>query len=96
MKNKLFSTLLLGSVLCMGLPNLLAQDDVHHDPGFKQDMRNAGHETKDAAKDTGHGVESGTKKTWHSTKRGTKKATHHVAHETHEGAEHVERKTDPN
>jgi Ni/Co efflux regulator RcnB len=46
------------------------------DSGAKQDMKDAGHETKDAAKDAGHGVDQGTKKAYHKTKHGTKKAWH--------------------
>jgi len=46
------------------------------DTGAKQDMKNAGHETKDAAKDAGHGVKQGTKKAYHKTKHTTKKAWH--------------------
>lgn len=53
----------------------------------KQDMKNAGHDTKDAARDTGrdtkdaardagHGVKHGTQKAYHSTKRHTKHAAH--------------------
>ncbi|HEX4031370.1 MAG TPA: hypothetical protein VHX20_13455 [Terracidiphilus sp.] len=44
--------------------------------GAKQDMKDAGHDTKDAAKDTGKGVKKGTKKAYHKTKKGTKKAWH--------------------
>jgi hypothetical protein len=91
MKTKLFSAVLLGAVCFMGVPSILSQST---DPGFKQDMRNAGHDTKDAGKDTGHGIEHGTKKTWHSTKRHTKHITHKAAHKTDEGAQHVERSTD--
>jgi hypothetical protein len=40
----------------------------------KQDMKDAGHETKNAAKDAGRGTKQGTKKVYRSTKRGTKKA----------------------
>jgi hypothetical protein len=32
------------------------------DSGAKQEMKDAGHESKDAAKDVGHGVKQGTKK----------------------------------
>lgn len=39
-----------------------------------QDIKDAGHDTKDAAKDTGHGVKKGTTKAWHGTKKGTEKA----------------------
>ena len=65
MRNKLLSTALVATVLSIGLP-VIAQSST--DPGFKQDMKDAGHSTKDAAKDTGNGVKSGTKKTWHDTK----------------------------
>jgi hypothetical protein len=94
MKNKLFSAVLLSSVICIGVPSIVAQNS-STDPGFKQDMKNAGHHTKDAAKDTCNGVKSGTKKTWRKTKRGTKKATHKTARKTDEGARNVERKTEP-
>jgi len=49
-----------------------------NDTGAKRDMKDAGHETSDAAKDTGRGVKQGTKKAYHKTKRGTKKAAHKV------------------
>ena len=39
-----------------------------------QDVKDAGHDTKDAAKDTGHGVAKGTKAVAHGTKKGTNKA----------------------
>jgi hypothetical protein len=44
--------------------------------GTKQDMKSAGHETKNAAVDTGHGIKTGTKKAYHKTKHGMKKAFH--------------------
>lgn len=91
-KAKLLSTVLVASVLSIGLP-VIAQSST--DPGFKQDMKDAGHSTKNAAKDTGHGVKSGTKKTWHATKHTTKKATHKTAHKTDQGARKVENKTNP-
>ena len=49
-----------------------------------QDMKDAGHSTKKAAKKTGHDV-----------KKGTKKVTHKAAKKTKEGAEKVEDKTAP-
>lgn len=52
-----------------------------------QDMRAAGHNTTDAAKDTGRGVKKGTKKAYHSTKKGTKKA-YHKSKNTVKGAAH--------
>ncbi|MHB1674556.1 MAG: hypothetical protein ACYCSP_09930 [Acidobacteriaceae bacterium] len=65
MKVKFLSTTLVAAVLSIGLP-VIAQSST--DPGFKQDMKSAGHSTNNAAKDTGNGVKSGTKKTWHKTK----------------------------
>lgn len=54
------------------------------DTTAKQDMKDAGHDTKMAAKKTGHKV-----------KKGTKKATHKAAKKTRQGAEKVEDKTAP-
>jgi hypothetical protein len=54
------------SILSTGF--VLAQD------GAKQDMKAAGTDTKNAAKDTGHGVATGTKKAYHTTANGTKTA----------------------
>jgi hypothetical protein len=39
-----------------------------------QDMKSAGHETKDAATDAGHATVKGTKKAAHATKKGRAKA----------------------
>jgi len=54
------------------------------DTSAKQDMKNAGHDTKMAAKKTGHKV-----------KKGTKKAAQKTAKTTKEGAQKVEDKTAP-
>src|ERR1700760_812854 len=73
------------------------------DPGAKQDMKNAGHDTTHAVSSAGHGVAhgtetgyhktvSGTKKGYHKTVHGTKKAYHKTAHATENGADHVEGK----
>ncbi len=43
-----------------------------------QDMKNAGTDTKSAAKSTGHGISKGTKKGYSKTKHGTKKVYHKV------------------
>lgn len=53
-----------------------------NDQSVGQDMKDAGHATKQAAKKTGHKV-----------KRGVKKGTHKAAKKTREGAEKVEDKT---
>jgi Ni/Co efflux regulator RcnB len=58
----------------------------------KQDMKDAGNATKDAAKDTGRA----TKKTATKTGKATKKATNKTAQKTKEGAQKVEDKTQPN
>ena len=78
----------LTAVLTFGMSSAFApaQD------GAKQDMKNAGTETKDAAKDAGHGVSKGTKKAYHKTKRGTKKAYHKTARGTKHVANKVEGK----
>jgi hypothetical protein len=47
-----------------------------------QSMKNAGTDTKDAAKDTGHAVAHGTKTATHKTVHGTRTATHKTVHGT--------------
>jgi len=61
----------------------------------KQDMKDAGHDTKQAAKKTGHGIAKGTKTAARKTKNGTKKVVHGAAHGTKKAADKVEDKTDP-
>jgi DNA mismatch repair protein MutH len=48
----------------------------------KQDMKDAGHETKEAAKDTGHATKKTAKKAGHKVKRGTHKAAKKVEDKT--------------
>jgi hypothetical protein len=67
----LVSTLVCGPALGFSQPTSPSQDS-----GAKQDMKDAGHESKEAVKDAGQGVKQGTKKAYHKTKRGTKKAWH--------------------
>ena len=66
-----FSTMILGAALLCVPAFALSQQT---DSGAKQDMKDAGHETKAAAKDAAHGTKQGTKKAYHKTERGTKKA----------------------
>jgi hypothetical protein len=73
----------LSLVLLLGVS--FAQDSA------KQDMKDAGHETKDAAKDVGHATKKTAKKAGHKVKKGTHKA----ARKTEEGAQKVEDKTNP-
>jgi hypothetical protein len=71
------SAFILGAVsLCGPGFGLFQPSSPSQDSGAKQDMKAAGHETKDAAKDTGSGVKQGTKKAYHVTKHDTKKAWH--------------------
>ena len=58
-----------------------------------QDMKNAGSETKDAAKDVGKGVKKGTVKTGKAIKHGTKKGVHKAAGATENGSEKMREKT---
>jgi hypothetical protein len=62
------------------------------DQSPKQDMKDAGHATQDAARDTGRA----TKKTGHAVKKTTKKAANKTARKTKEGSQKVEDKTRPN
>jgi Ni/Co efflux regulator RcnB len=62
----------------------------------KQDMKDAGHATKDAAKDTGRATKKTAKRTGHAVKRTSKKAANKTAEKTRRGAEKVEDKTQPN
>ena len=67
---------LLGAVLASAPALAWSQDSA------KQDMKAAGHETKNAAKDAAHGTKKGTEKAYNSTKRGTKKAWHKTKNTT--------------
>jgi hypothetical protein len=71
LKRQLLGTLLGAALIC---GPACSWAELSQDSGSKQDMKNAGHETKDAAKDTGRGIKKGSKKAYHSTKNGTKKA----------------------
>ncbi|HEX6495331.1 MAG TPA: hypothetical protein VF018_07610, partial [Acidobacteriaceae bacterium] len=64
-------TLVATTALVMGgfAPVVLAQT-------AGQDIKNAGHDTKAAAKDTGRGIAKGTKKGYEKTKEGTEKGYH--------------------
>jgi hypothetical protein len=58
-----------------------------------QDMKDAGHETKEAAKDAGKGTVHATKTAARKTKNGTKHVAHATADATRRGADKVEGKT---
>lgn len=73
---------LLSPVLLLTLATGIALAQT--DQGAGQDIKDAGHSTKQAAKKTGRKV-----------KRGTKKGTHKAAVKTRRGAQKVEDKTEP-
>ncbi len=78
--------LTIAAILALGI-SAFAQD------GAKQDMKDAGHETKMAAKDVGHGTVKATKKTGHAIKKGTKNTVHAAASGTEKGADKIKDKT---
>jgi len=59
--------ILIGTIAAFGLTGF-AQDTA------KQDMKNAGTETKNAAKDAGKAVKKGSRKTTHAAKKGVNKS----------------------
>lgn len=89
MKN--IAILLAAGVMGMGLTvgTAIAQESAG------QDMKDAGHATKQAGKDVGHGTATAAKKTGDATKTTTKKVVHKGAQKTDEGATKVENKTEP-
>jgi hypothetical protein len=73
------SALVLGTALAC-IPAIgMAQSS---DSGAKQDMKNAGTDTKNATKSAGNGIKKGTKKSVNATKSGTKKAYNKTANTT--------------
>jgi predicted small secreted protein len=58
-----------------------------------QDIKNAGHETKEAAKDAGKGTAKAAKTGARKTKNGVKKGAHATASGVEKGADKVEDKT---
>jgi hypothetical protein len=89
--NRSFAAYLLGAILLFGTVPAWTQSTpdtaASQDSGVKQDLKTAGHDTKDAAKDTGHAVKQGTKKSYHATKNGTKKVWHKTKNTTKGAAE---------
>ncbi len=68
MKLAKVSGMILATAMTLGVSSFaIAQDS------GKQDIKNAGSETKEAVKDTGRGIGHGTKKVYHKTKRGVHK-----------------------
>lgn len=71
------------------------QDPPKQDGSAKQDMKDAGKDTKKAAKDAGKGTKTAAKKTGTATKNTAEKAVNKTAAKTGEGAERVKDKTKP-
>lgn len=83
----------LSAALALGMSAGVAR--AQQDTGAKQDMQNAGHETKDAARDTGQGIDKGTHKAYHKTKYHSKKAWHSTKYHTKRAAHKVHNTVDP-
>ena len=95
---------ILALLVLLGLSIALAKASRPQDEpqGAKQDMKDAGHETKKAAKKTGSAVEKGTKKVGHKSEGAAKKTgsavekgTKKAGHEVKKGTEKVAGKTEP-
>jgi hypothetical protein len=86
---KMAGRLLVLLVGLMGVSLTAPQDSA------KQDMKDAGHDTKEAAKDAGRATQKAAKKTGHTVKKTTQSVTHKAAQKTDEGAKKVEDKTKP-
>ena len=84
----------LGTALvCAPASGFSQPSNPSQDNGAKQDMKDAGHETKDAAKDTGRAVDRGTEKAYHSTKQHTKKTYHSTKRGTEKAWDKTENTT---
>ena len=81
------------SLVCGPALGWSQQSAPSQDSGAKQDMKDAGHETKSAAKDTGHAINQGTDKAYHSTKHQTKKAYHSTKRGTEKAWDKTENTT---
>jgi len=85
MKTRNWAHKLLVPALAMGMGSGMAFAQT-----AGQDMKDAGHETKEAAKDTGRATKRATKTAVRKTKNGAKTA----GHETKEGAKEAGRRTE--
>lgn len=89
-RNWIPSLCLAGSLL-FGSAGVALAAAPQDNQGAKQDMKDAGHDTKAAAKNTGNA----TKKTAKKAGNATKKATNKTAQKTKQGAQKVQDKTSP-
>ena len=77
------SAFLLGAALVFAPALGFSQDSTpRQDNSAKQNMKDAGHDTRNAAKDAGEGTKQGTRRAYHKTKAGTKKAWHKTRNTT--------------
>jgi hypothetical protein len=92
---KILTNTALAILLGVGM-SAVAQDghDQSTQSGAKQEMHEAGRDTKGAAHHAARGTEKGTKKAYRATKRGTKRVAHKTAEETGETADKVRDKTE--
>jgi len=77
--------------LLVGLAGVAVARAPQDTQSAKQDMKDAGHATKNAAKDTGRA----TKKTAKKTGRAAKRTTNKAAKKTERGAQKLDDKTKP-
>jgi hypothetical protein len=92
-RNRMGTFVVTAALVVGGVAPVLAQT-------AGQDIKHAGTDTKDAAKDTGHGVAKGTTKAYDKTKEGTEKGydktkagTKKAYHKTTGGTKHVVHKS---
>jgi hypothetical protein len=64
------------------------------DQSAKQDMKDAGHDTKNAAQDTGDASKKTAQTTGHTVKKTSKQVAHKSAQKTQQGAQKVADKTE--
>jgi hypothetical protein len=80
--------------LCLlGAVSMASAYPAAQDNSIKQDTKDAGKATGDAAKKAGKDVTKGTKKAAKATANGTKKGVHKAAGATEKGADKVKDKT---
>jgi hypothetical protein len=70
------STFLAIFLFAVWVGSSFALPQSQQDQSAKQDMKDAGHSTENAARDTGRATKKTAKKTGHAVKHTTKKATH--------------------
>ena len=92
---KQFSIFLLALFGALSLAAAPAGQSDQSNDSAKQDMKDAGHATKEAAKKTGKGIKDGTKKVAKKTTHVAKKGVNKTASVTEKGAGKVEPKNRP-